>query len=724
MKTRSSIKKTIRYSRGVDKYDNQPNQMVLEDFDAFEQVILADRSPAKGTTYFTGPLSFGPHDRPEDYPHEGYYRLATHHQTRRFIAMDFDGFSNPEVFEEVFDNLKAFRGFGYTTWSHTEEKPRARAVFELSREVTRVEGIALGRALDRLLESVFGDDAVTLDQCVYQNEQQVYSPGPNARIFHFSGKVINVDDLLSRFPDPIPETYDAMDTNEGVTDGIATAQSYVKVTLDSLVRILGMIDCNHEPTWFAVCNALSRVYGESGRGVFQRFSSGEFSGTACAKYNPHEADAKFTRAIRELSGKPNGYGVRHLIRLSGLRMDQVEFEMPLVQLVQAGMPTSQVALPSLNKNNKPLQVSENLDAVLAANSITVRYNQISKSSEVMVPDLFCVLDETDNTALNSVTDYALRAGMTPSRIPEMLSALAAQRPYCPVQAYINSASWDGISRFAQFTGQIACGNTAFALLLWRKWLIQAVAAVFEQKGISNAGVLALTGAQGVGKTLLFKDLTSGVPAVFLEGQTLNPADKDSVMSTVSHWVVELGELDSTFRKADLAQLKAFITKSQDTLRRPYARKDSTFPRRTVFAGTVNDSEFLHDPTGNRRFWPIDVRSITRDTSIDYQQLWAEVKTWYVAGEKWYLDQTETDKLRQYSETFLVNDPDVEALLAKFHFVGCSKWVDRKMQDICVDIGIERPTKAQTMRLADAIRRHNGGQRPRESNGVKYHYVPA
>jgi len=724
MKIRSLIQRTIRYSRGVDKYDNQPAQMASADFDAFEQAILADRSPAKGTTYFSGPLSFGPHDRPEDYPHEGYYRQATHHQTRRFIAMDFDGFSSPEVFEEVFDDLKAFRGFGYTTWRHTEEKPRARAVFELGREVTRVEGIALGRALDGLLESVFGDGALILDKSVYQNEQPVYSPGPDALIFHFSGKVINVDELLSRYPDPILETYDAMDTNEGVTDGVAAAQSYAKVTQDSLVRILGMIDCNHEPAWFAVCNALSRVYGESGRGVFQRFSSGEFSGTACAKYNPHEADAKFTRAIRELSGKPNGYGVRHLIRLSGIRMDQVEFEMPVVQLVQAGMPTSQVVFPSLNKNNKPLQVSENLDAVLAANSITVRYNQISKSSEVLVPGLSCVLDETDNTALNSVTDYALRAGMTPSRIPEMLSALAAQRPYCPVQAYISSVPWDGISRFAQFTGQIACGNSAFALLLWRKWLIQAVAAVFEPKGISNAGVLALTGAQGVGKTLLFKDLTSGVPAVFLEGQTLNPADKDSVMSTVSHWVVELGELDSTFRKADLAQLKAFITKSQDTLRRPYARRDSTFPRRTVFAGTVNDSEFLHDPTGNRRFWPIDVRSITRDTSIDYQQLWAEVKTWYDADEKWYLDKTETDMLRQYSETFLVNDPDVEALLAKFHFVGCSQWVDRKMQDICVDIGIERPTKAQTMRLADAIRRHNGGQRPRESNGVKYHYVPA
>jgi putative DNA primase/helicase len=75
--------------------------------------------------------------------------------------------------------------------------------------------------------------------------------------------------------------------------------------------------------------------------------------------------------------------------------------------------------------------------------------------------------------------------------------------------------------------------------------------------------------------------------VFLEGQTLNPAEKDSVLTAVSHWIVELGELDATFKKADIAQLKAFVTKTSDKVRRPYALKDSSFPRRTVFAGTVN-----------------------------------------------------------------------------------------------------------------------------------------
>ena len=340
-----------------------------------------------------------------------------------------------------------------------------------------------------------------------------------------------------------------------------------------------------------------------------------------------------------------------------------------------------------------------------------------------MPGLQCVVDESNNTALTKVTDLAIKSGMTANRVPEMLDALASENPYCPVRQFIDFKPWDGVDRFNEFTAQIQYNNVTFATLLIRKWLIQAVAAAYEDQGIANAGVLVLTASQGMGKTRLFKDLTAGIPGVFLEGQTLNPADKDSVMSASSHWVVELGELDATFRKADIAQLKAFITKSTDTLRRPYARRDSIFPRRTVFAGTVNDFLFLHDPSGNRRFWPIAVDSITRDESIDYQQLWAQVKTWYANKESWYLDSNELNLLNQYSETFMVSDPDVESLLSRFPFVGCTIWKRMKMNDICAQIDLFKPTKGQQMRLAEAIRKYNGGQKPYQSSGVKLHVVP-
>jgi predicted P-loop ATPase len=715
----------IHYSLGINKFDNCPNQHEAVNFVEFEKAILAYTSPAKGQNYFAGPLSYGPHDDSKKYPEQDHYRLASHALPRRFLATDQDGYRDVATFEIVISELSAIRGFGYTTWSHTNDKPRTRMVFELNREVTRAEGISLGKAFDQMLKENFGEDAVVQDSSAYQNEQPCYSPGPNAIIFHFDGKPLNVDYLLKKYPDcsgKINTTKDNSSTKK--------KNDYSRLTFNSLIKALKHINCDEEPIWHAVANALARVYGEDGRMFFVKFSHGDYSKNPYEKFDLYKVNTKYDRALYELESKPDGYGVKHLIELTGLPYSEFEFENdelisnPIKMINDNEIFTLEKnIIPSPSKTKKPLQIIENINFVLSSNNVTARYNQISKRGEILIPSLSCVFDETDNTALTILTDFVIKANMTAHRVPEMVDAIASQHPYCPVQTYIDSIPWDGISRFAQFVDQIRCGNPVLSNVLWRKWLIQAVAAAYEPNGIGNAGVIVLTGAQGIGKTRLFNELTSGIKDVFLEGQTLNPADKDSVMSAVSHWVVELGELDSTFRKADLAQLKAFITRKSDTLRRPYARKDSSFPRRTVFAGTVNDFQFLHDPTGNRRFWPIDVHTITRDTNINYQQLWAEVKTWYDSGEGWFLNDAELVSLNQYSETFLVSDPDVEALLSHYDFFRCSGWIAESMNKICANIGIEKSTKSQQMRLAEAIRKYNGGQRPKPVNGISHHYVP-
>jgi hypothetical protein len=505
---------------------------------------------------------------------------------------------------------------------------------------------------------------------------------------------------------------------------------YARVTQTSLLEVLSKIDCSDEPSWFDVANILARVYGEDGRIFFERFSRGDYGNKPYPKFDLEISSKKYDRALRELIDRPNGYGVRHLIELAGMSEKDVEFESQVdfseqqVNTELKSEPNSvAICFSAIGRNKKPQQVSENLQVVLDVHGITARYNQISKRSELLVPNLQCVKDESDNTALTTVTDLAIKSGMTANRVPELLDAIAAQNPYCPVRTYIESHPWDGSSRFAQFLQQIICGNPTLASLLWRKWLIQAVAAVYELNGISNAGVITLTGPQNIGKTSLFRAMTSEIKGVFLEGQTLNPADKDSVLTAVAHWIVELGELDATFKKAEIAQLKAFVTKQSDTVRRPYARKDSRFPRRTVFAGTVNDFQFLHDLTGNRRFWPIAVDNINLDPSLDYQQLWAEVKSWYDSGDKWFLNTQELTMLTLYSEQFMVSDPDIEALLEKYPFAGCTQWSPELMKNICFELRIDHPTKAQTMKLANAIRKYNGGQKPQITNQGGRHFVP-
>jgi hypothetical protein len=509
---------------------------------------------------------------------------------------------------------------------------------------------------------------------------------------------------------------------------------YAQLTQESLEFTLSKIDHFDEENWGGgqdgggVVNILARVYGEDGRRPFIEWSRGDYSGKLYTKFDEDICNSRFNRALRELSTRPNGFGIPQLCRLANISMASVNF------LAEKNPGSKQSQAPSqsvpelvfryTNDEDQPLQVTENLKVVMDRRRIIARYNQITKNPELLLPNMQCVLDEVDNTAITLLTDSAIKAGMSSARIIEMATAIASQNPYCPVRTYIESKPWDGISRFDQFFQQIKTADIDMSKFLMRKWLIQAVAAVYEINGLSGAGTIVFTGLQGVGKTRLFKDLTSGVATTFLEGATLDPSNKDSVMTVCSHWIVELGELDATFKKSDVAQLKAFLTKNIDTLRRPYAKKDSTYRRRTVFAGTVNDLEFLHDPTGNRRFWPIDASSIIRDEKLNYQQLWAEVKTWYEAEETWHLSAAEIQKLNEYSEQFVISDPLIEALHTRYGFAGCSEWEPVLMKQIALQIGLDRVNKGESMRIAAAIRKANGGQKPKNSNGNRYHFVPA
>jgi putative DNA primase/helicase len=146
----------------------------------------------------------------------------------------------------------------------------------------------------------------------------------------------------------------------------------------------------------------------------------------------------------------------------------------------------------------------------------------------------------------------------------------------------------------------------------------------------------LEGEQGTGKSTALRYLFGDR---FFIDHLPDFHSKDSFQQLQGAWCVEVAEL-SALTKADVKDVKQFLSRLVDKFRPPFGRLPIQVPRRSVFWGTVNPEEggYLRDPTGARRFWPIETTVIDTDAILrDRDQLWAEAVAAFIAGEKWHLD---------------------------------------------------------------------------------------
>ena len=389
-------------------------------------------------------------------------------------------------------------------------------------------------------------------------------------------------------------------------------------------------------------------------------------------------------------------------------------------------PRVRASFPHLNDDGHPLCTIENLEVLLSRLGVVVRYNMISKATEILIPDSAFSRDNKDNAAIADILSACEKARMSTKFVPQFLLRIADANAYNPVASWVESVPWDGMSRLGQFFETVDCGGAmdqGLKELLMRKWLVQAIGAAFSLDGIAAQGILTFSGPQNIGKTTWFNRLAPSALDVIHTGHTLDVRSKDSQLVALRFWIVELGEIDATFRKSDVSALKSFATQAVDSIRRPYAMTESTYGRRTVFGATVNDSEFLSDPTGNRRFWTIPAVEFVPDAGLDMQQLWAEVLGLYRGGERWYLSMAEAALLGEHNSDFTVTNPIDERIAAGFAWAGlleCCEWATAS--DVLIRVGVKDPTLPQMLAASRALRKLNGEKR-RKSNGKVLFAIP-
>lgn len=377
---------------------------------------------------------------------------------------------------------------------------------------------------------------------------------------------------------------------------------------------------------------------------------------------------------------------------------------------------------------KPKKHIANLREICRRLGVTVRYNEISKEEEILIPGRGFSRDNEANASLAWLKSECSLYDFAPDAVQEFVTVLADENQFNPVRTWVMSRPWDGVDRTQALFDTVTCASRDPQAIwlkeqLIKRWSISAIAGAFLPNGVSAHGVLVFQGAQYLGKTKWFKTLVPQDMNLIKDGMLLRPDDKDSVKQVTSFWMVELGELDSTFRRADIAALKAFITKDSDTYRKPYAKRESNIARRTVFFGSVNPKEFLHDSTGNRRYWTIECESLDHSHDIDMQQYWAQIYELWKKGETHFLTPDEMDALNANNESFMAAEPMEEKILAGYDWsTNPSSWRWISSTAVLQEVGNDRPSRAECTTAAMVIRRMNGDQGKRQ-RGERLLLVP-
>ena len=251
-------------------------------------------------------------------------------------------------------------------------------------------------------------------------------------------------------------------------------------------------------------------------------------------------------------------------------------------------------------------------------------------------------------------------------IDDALIQTATAHAYDPVQEYIKGLTWDGTPRLDTiYHDYFGDADIPYTRAVARKSLVAAVARIM-QPGIKYDEMVVICGPQGTYKSTFVARLG----CKWASSLMVSFDDPKAVAEVIQgNWIIEIPEL-SSMNRADTNKVKQMMSQTTDEYRAPYAHRSEKHPRRCVFFGTTNDNDYLKDPTGNRRFWPIDCgdnppKNVWDDmTPETVDQLWAEAYMYWQMGEPLVL-RTEEEKIAEERRSRHTERDDYEGQISEF-----------------------------------------------------------
>lgn len=317
-------------------------------------------------------------------------------------------------------------------------------------------------------------------------------------------------------------------------------------------------------------------------------------------------------------------------------------------------------LVSDGKTVRAVSTARNLKALLDFCGLVACHNQMNMENMLVRHDGAVVADSLESVRSMLISQSQV-SGLPKAAIDDHLAAICERAAFHPVKKWLDDGDgWDGQKRVDAVINCLKTKNPELTRIVMRKWLIGCVASLYEPEFRSKL-IPVLQGEQSWMKSAFIERLAKVADGAFLEGAELNPDNKDSVLTCIKSWIVELGELERSTKNSQ-GGLKACITKSVDTVRPPYGRTDIKKPRQTHFIASVNGDAFLKDDTGSARYavlvmtgapdmdtlndllgWQWNDGKLRLVNPDNLRQFWLEIKADYDAGKGWMLTN---DELKQ------------------------------------------------------------------------------
>lgn len=239
-------------------------------------------------------------------------------------------------------------------------------------------------------------------------------------------------------------------------------------------------------------------------------------------------------------------------------------------------------------------------------------------------------------------------------VHQSMMYIAEKFRFDPMKDHFNRLKWDGRSRVDYWLPEImGTARDAYNINVGRMFLLSIAARALEP-GCQCDHMLVFEGPQGIGKStacrILFEPWFSDtMPEIHT---------KDAKAHLRGLLGVEIAEMHAfASSKVDQALLKSFISTREDKFRQPYDKRDVVFKRRCVFIGTTNETNYLRDVTGGRRFWPVKCDAINIPMlQAERDQLFAEAVHRLRKLEKWHPTTDECADIIREQEQRQESDP--------------------------------------------------------------------